>query len=156
MRTTKDDSCLPRDAVGGIKRANRCQRSIDGYGRVALDGFFLQCFLLVPALLAGECHPGHALFGRDPVGRAAFAAHSLDPCIALLNDNGLALHCFADQAFSLWKGLEFDSPRGPFYIDPQTRGAVQNIYIFRTEKINGANVNVKIDTLPMIKESGQP
>jgi branched-chain amino acid transport system substrate-binding protein len=61
-----------------------------------------------------------------------------------------------DKTIALLKGMKFDSPRGAFYIDPQTRGAVQNIYIFRTEKINGANVNVKIDTLPMIKESGQP
>jgi branched-chain amino acid transport system substrate-binding protein len=61
-----------------------------------------------------------------------------------------------DKTMELLRGMKFDSPRGPFYIDPQTRGAVQNIYIFRTEKINGANVNVKIATLPMIKENGLP
>jgi branched-chain amino acid transport system substrate-binding protein len=61
-----------------------------------------------------------------------------------------------DRTIDLLKGMKFDSPRGPLVIDPQTRGAVQNIYIFRTEKHGSAYVNVKIATLPMIKENGLP
>jgi len=61
-----------------------------------------------------------------------------------------------DKTMELVRGMKIDSPRGPFYVDPQTRGAVQNIYIFRTEKQNGTYVNVKIATLPMVKENGLP
>jgi branched-chain amino acid transport system substrate-binding protein len=61
-----------------------------------------------------------------------------------------------DRTIALLKGMKFDSPRGPIVIDPQTRDVVQNIYIFRTEKHDGTYVNVKIATLPMIKENGLP
>ena len=59
---------------------------------------FLKRLLLVSALLAGEFDAGRALCGRDAIWRAAFSAGSLDPGIALLHDNGLARHGFADQA----------------------------------------------------------
>ena len=62
---------------------------------------FLKRLLLVSALLAGEFDTGRALCGRDAIWRAAFSAGSLDPGIALLNDNGLARHGFADQALGL-------------------------------------------------------
>ena len=32
------------------------------------------------------------------------------------------------------KGLEWDSPRGPMSIDPETRDVVQTIYIRRVQK----------------------
>jgi branched-chain amino acid transport system substrate-binding protein len=35
------------------------------------------------------------------------------------------------------KGQIFESPRGPVYIDAQTRDIVQNVYIRRVERING-------------------
>src|SRR5438445_7186595 len=55
----------------------------------------------VPACLAGEFHPGRAFFSRDAIWRAAFSASRLDPGVALLHDNGLARHGFADQALGL-------------------------------------------------------
>jgi branched-chain amino acid transport system substrate-binding protein len=61
-----------------------------------------------------------------------------------------------DKTMELVKGMKIDSPRGPILIDPVTRGIVQNIYILRTEKHNGNYVNVKIATMPMIKENGLP
>jgi branched-chain amino acid transport system substrate-binding protein len=61
-----------------------------------------------------------------------------------------------DKTMALVKGMKTDSPRGPILIDPQTRGIVQNIYIFRTEKHDGTYVNVKIATFPMVKENGLP
>ena len=61
----------------------------------------LQRLLLVPALLAGELDPRRALFRRDAVRRAAFAAGGLDAGIALLHDQRLAFHGFADQALGL-------------------------------------------------------
>lgn len=54
----------------------------------------------------------------------------------------------------LVRGMKIQSPRGPIEIDPQTRGIIQDIYILRTEKQNGAYVNVKIATIPMVKETG--
>ena len=63
---------------------------------------FSQRLLLVAALLAGEFHPRRASIGRDAVGRAAFAADRLDPGMALLHDEGLACHGFADQALGLF------------------------------------------------------
>jgi uncharacterized protein (DUF779 family) len=59
---------------------------------------FSERLLLVAALLAGEFHPGRALRRRDAIRRAAFAAGCLDAGVALLDDNGLALHRLADQA----------------------------------------------------------
>ena len=59
----------------------------------------------------------------------------------------------ADQAvafLSHWK--DPDSPRGPIMIDPETRDIVQNIYMRRVERQNGALANVEIATIPMVKD----
>ncbi len=45
-----------------------------------------------------------------------------------------------------------DSPRGPIRIDPATRDIVQNIYLRRVEKVNGALTNVEFATIPMVKD----
>src|SRR6188768_145042 len=62
----------------------------------------LQRRLLVAAFLAGVFYPHGALFRRDAVGRAAFAADGLDAGIALLHDQRLLRHGFADQALGLF------------------------------------------------------
>ncbi len=49
-----------------------------------------------------------------------------------------------------WKNP--DSPRGPISIDPATRDIVQDIYIRRTEMVDGHLANVEFDTLPNIKD----
>jgi branched-chain amino acid transport system substrate-binding protein len=45
-----------------------------------------------------------------------------------------------------------DSPRGPIAIDPETRDLIQNIYIRRTENVNGHLANVEFDTIPNVKD----
>ena len=50
------------------------------------------------------------------------------------------------------KGMKWDSPRGPVYIDPQTREIVQNIYVRRVEKVNGVLFNKEFTTLPAVKD----
>lgn len=50
------------------------------------------------------------------------------------------------------KGMKWDSPRGPVYIDPQTREIVQNIYVRRVEKVNGVLINRAFATLPAVKD----
>lgn len=57
-----------------------------------------------------------------------------------------------DQAFSLWKGLKFDSPRGPIEIDPKTRDIVQNIYLRKVEERDGKLVNINFFTFPMVRD----
>ncbi len=61
----------------------------------------LQRHLLVAALLADVLDAGGAFFGLDAVRRAAFAAHRLDPGVALFDDEGLLFHRFADQPLGL-------------------------------------------------------
>jgi branched-chain amino acid transport system substrate-binding protein len=61
------------------------------------------------------------------------------------NTNGEAL-------VNAMKGMTFESPRGPILIDPETRDIVQNIYIRRTERVNGEIYNIEFDTIPMVKD----
>jgi branched-chain amino acid transport system substrate-binding protein len=53
----------------------------------------------------------------------------------------------AEALIAAAKGLKWESPRGPMMIDPESRDAVENIYIRRVEKVNGQLVNVDIDTI---------
>jgi len=58
-----------------------------------------------------------------------------------------------EQAMDILKSWKNpDSPRGPISIDPATRDIVQNIYIRRTEMVDGHLANVEFDTLPNIKD----
>jgi branched-chain amino acid transport system substrate-binding protein len=54
------------------------------------------------------------------------------------------------------KGLKWESPRGPMMIDPETRDAVENVYIRRVEKVDGKLVNVEFDTIPNAKDPWVP
>jgi len=53
------------------------------------------------------------------------------------------------------KGQIFESPRGPIYIDAQTRDIVQNVYIRRVERINGQLYNTEFDVLKDVKDPGK-
>ncbi|MFD0668814.1 ABC transporter substrate-binding protein [Ramlibacter sp. MAHUQ-53] len=53
------------------------------------------------------------------------------------------------------KGQVFESPRGPVFIDAQTRDIVQNVYIRRVEKKDGQLWNVEIQTLTDVKDPGK-
>jgi branched-chain amino acid transport system substrate-binding protein len=50
------------------------------------------------------------------------------------------------------KGQIFESPRGPIYIDGQTRDIVQNVYIRRVERVNGQLYNTEFDVLKSVKD----
>jgi len=54
------------------------------------------------------------------------------------------------------KGQVFESPRGPIYIDAQTRDIVQNVYIRRVEKIGNQMWNREIATVTDVKDIGKP
>jgi branched-chain amino acid transport system substrate-binding protein len=50
------------------------------------------------------------------------------------------------------KGMSWMSPRGPVSIDPETRDLVQNIYVRKVEKIDGALYNKEFETIPNVKD----
>jgi branched-chain amino acid transport system substrate-binding protein len=54
-----------------------------------------------------------------------------------------------DKTMAALKGLKWESPRGPVELNPATRDIIQNVYIRRTEKLNGKLQNTEIETVPM-------
>ena len=53
------------------------------------------------------------------------------------------------------KGQIFESPRGPVFIDAQTRDVVHNIYLRKVEKKNGQLWNAEFDVLKDVKDPGK-
>ncbi|HEX7887802.1 MAG TPA: ABC transporter substrate-binding protein [Ramlibacter sp.] len=53
------------------------------------------------------------------------------------------------------KGQIFESPRGPVFIDAQTRDVVQNIYLRKVEKKDGQLWNVEFDVIKDVKDPGK-
>ncbi|TFZ07814.1 ABC transporter substrate-binding protein [Ramlibacter humi] len=53
------------------------------------------------------------------------------------------------------KGQVFESPRGPVFIDAQTRDIVQNVYLRKVEKKDGQLWNVEFDVLKDVKDPGK-
>jgi branched-chain amino acid transport system substrate-binding protein len=50
------------------------------------------------------------------------------------------------------KGMQWESPRGPIFIDPATRDIVQNIYMRKVERLGGELHNVEFETYPAVKD----
>ncbi len=53
------------------------------------------------------------------------------------------------------KGQIFESPRGPVFIDAQTRDIVQNIYLRKVEKKDGQLWNMEFDVIKDVKDPGK-
>ncbi|WP_427912748.1 ABC transporter substrate-binding protein [Ramlibacter sp. MMS24-I3-19] len=53
------------------------------------------------------------------------------------------------------KGEVFESPRGPVFIDAQTRDIVQNVYLRKVEKKDGQLWNVEFDVIKDVKDPGK-
>ena len=60
-----------------------------------------------------------------------------------------------DKLIAAMKGMKWESPRGPISIDPDTRDIVQNIYVRKVEKVNGALYNVEFATFENVKDPGK-
>ena len=58
----------------------------------------------------------------------------------------------ANSLIVAMKGMEWESPRGPISIDPDTRDIVQNIYIRKVEKVNGQLYNQEFQTFQAVKD----
>ena len=50
------------------------------------------------------------------------------------------------------KGMKWESPRGPIWIDPETRDIVQTVYIRRVERVGGQLLNVEFDKIENVKD----
>ncbi len=53
------------------------------------------------------------------------------------------------------KGQIFESPRGPMFIDAQTRDVVHNVYIRKVEKKDGQLWNIEFDVIKDVKDPGK-
>ena len=60
-----------------------------------------------------------------------------------------------DALLAAMKGQIFESPRGPMFIDAQTRDVVHNIYLRKVEKQNGQLYNVEFDVIKDVKDPGK-
>ncbi len=58
----------------------------------------------------------------------------------------------ADAIIGAMKGMQWESPRGPISIDPQTRDIVQSIYIRKVEMVSGEPWAIEIKTFPAVKD----
>jgi branched-chain amino acid transport system substrate-binding protein len=60
-----------------------------------------------------------------------------------------------DALLAAMKGQIFESPRGPMFIDAQTRDVVHNIYIRKVERVNGQLYNTEFESLKDVKDPGK-
>ena len=51
------------------------------------------------------------------------------------------------------KGMSWLSPRGPMSIDPETRDVVQNVYVRKVERKDGALQNIEFKTYEKVKDA---
>jgi branched-chain amino acid transport system substrate-binding protein len=58
----------------------------------------------------------------------------------------------ADALIGAVKGMQWESPRGPISIDPETRDIIQTVYIRRVEKVGGKVVNVEFDKIENVRD----
>jgi branched-chain amino acid transport system substrate-binding protein len=90
-----------------------------------------------------------ALNGKSP--RIGWAAIGIWDALRLAYD-GLDAQKGAsfdpDKFMAFVHGRSIESPRGPISIDKATGDIIQNVYIRRTEKIDGVLQNVEIATMP--------
>jgi branched-chain amino acid transport system substrate-binding protein len=57
-----------------------------------------------------------------------------------------------DSLIAAAKGMQWESPRGPMSIDPDTRDVVQTVYVRRVEKVGGQLRNVEFDKVENVKD----
>jgi branched-chain amino acid transport system substrate-binding protein len=57
-----------------------------------------------------------------------------------------------DSLIAAMKGMQWESPRGPMSIDPDTRDVVHNVYVRKVEKKNGELYNVEFSKFDAVKD----
>ena len=63
--------------------------------------------------------------------------------------------CGGQALLDAMKGQVFESPRGPMFIDAQTRDVVHNIYIRKVERVGGQLFNQEFETIKDVKDPGK-
>jgi branched-chain amino acid transport system substrate-binding protein len=58
----------------------------------------------------------------------------------------------AEALIAAAKGMQWESPRGPISIDPETRDIIQTVYIRRVEKVGGELRNVEFEKFDNVKD----
>jgi branched-chain amino acid transport system substrate-binding protein len=58
----------------------------------------------------------------------------------------------SDALIAAAKGMQWESPRGPMSIDPETRDVIQTVYIRRVERVGGQLFNVEFDKIDNVKD----
>jgi len=88
--------------------------------------------------------------GRRPNHVAVHAYDGLRLIYEAVKKTGGAVD--GDSLLAAMKGQSWESPRGPFAIDPETREPIHNVYIRRVERVNGELYNVEFVTIPNVKD----
>ena len=60
-----------------------------------------------------------------------------------------------DALLAAMKGQVFESPRGPIFVDAQTRDIVQNVYLRKVARKDGQLYNVEFDVIKDVKDPGK-
>ena len=60
-----------------------------------------------------------------------------------------------EKLLEAMKGQIFESPRGPAFVDAQTRDIVHNIYLRKVERKDGQLWNVEFDAIKQLKDPGK-
>jgi branched-chain amino acid transport system substrate-binding protein len=89
-------------------------------------------------------------FGRNPDMFSAGAYDGMHVIYEALQKAGGKTD--GETLITAAKGLQWESPRGPMSIDPETRDVVQTVYIRRVEKVGGELRNVEFDKVENVKD----
>ncbi len=73
-------------------------------------------------------------------------------CAALEQTKG---NTDGDALLAAMKGMQWESPRGPVAIDPDTRDIVQSVYVRRVEERDGQLYNVEFDRFDKVADPGK-
>ena len=89
-------------------------------------------------------------FGRNPDMFSAGAFDGMHVIYEALKKTGGKTD--GEGLVNAVKGMNWESPRGPMTIDPETRDVIQTVYIRRVEKVGGQIVNVEFDKVEKVKD----
>jgi branched-chain amino acid transport system substrate-binding protein len=89
-------------------------------------------------------------FGRNPDMFSAGAYDGMHVIYEALKKAGGKAD--GESLVAAAKGMQWESPRGPMSIDPETRDIVQTVYIRRVERVGGDLRNVEFDKIENVKD----
>ena len=88
-------------------------------------------------------------------GYFAVAAHDALAAIdAAMTSPSARGNASGERLVDAFRGLKFESPRGPIEIDAHTRDIVQTVYIRRTERREGRWVNREFERFERVRDPG--